>query len=318
MKALITGITGFAGSHLAEHLIENKYSVVGIKRRRSPLDNISHLGNKICLVECELRDLTSITNSLLKIKPDVIFHLAAQSFVPTSFDGPLDTFETNTIGTYNLLQAVRNSKINPIIQICSTADVYGIVKKNEVPIDETTIVRPISPYAVSKAAAELIALQHYYTYKTKVVITRAFNHTGPRRDASFAESSFAKQIAQIEKGIQKPFIKVGDLGSVRTYGDVRDIVKGYRLLTEKGKPGEIYNIAGDSTLKIGSVLKKLISLSAMSSKIKVVRDIKLVRKSDYVSKIPNDKKFRSLTGWKPEIPLSDSLLDLLDYWRRLV
>ena len=205
MKVLITGITGMVGSHLAEYLLENHPSakVHGLIRWRSPLDNIQHIKSQIFLHQAELRDLNSLICLLKVIKPDRIFHLAAQSYVTTSFNLPADTLHTNVIGTTNLLDAVRLSGIDPRIHICSSSEVYGQVEKDEIPIREDNPLRPASPYAVSKVGEDMIALQYYLSYGMKTFRTRMFTHTGPRRGDVFAESAFAKQIAAIEAGIQQ-------------------------------------------------------------------------------------------------------------------
>lgn len=318
MRSFITGVTGFVGSHLAEYLLVQEEKVYGLYRWRSPKDNIKFFEKKLTLCDADLRDLSSLIKVLGAIRPQHIYHLAAQSYVPASFTSPKDTFETNTLGTLNLLESIRILKLNPLVHICSTADVYGDVKRDEIPIVESNQIRPVSPYAVSKAACELLAKQYFQSYGIKVIITRAFNHTGPRRSEVFAESSFAKQIAQIEKGILSPTIYVGNLKSVRTYADVRDIVKAYYLLLEKGNVGEVYNIAGDATIQIEKLLKILILMSTAKSKIKIKVDRSRLRLAEAVSKIPNDKKFRRISGWKPRFKFDRTLGDLLDYWRSRV
>src|SRR3989344_1601284 len=315
MRSLITGITGFVGSHLAELLSKKREKVTGIIRWRSSLENIEDFKDKLELLECDLKDLSSIANAVKKIKPDYIYHLAAQSYVPASFANPKETVEDNLVGTLNLLEAIRILDQKPVIHICSTSDVYGEIKNNEVPIKETNPLRPISPYAISKAAAEMMARGYFLSYGIRTVITRAFNITGPRRGEVFAESSFAKQIAEIEKGLRKPEIIVGNLKSVRTFADVRDIARAYWLVVKRGKPGEVYNIAGDVTIPIGKILDILISLSHMASEIKVKTEPSLFRPVDSISKIPDDSKFRKIAGWKPEIPIEKSLEDLLNWWR---
>ena len=318
MKSLITGITGFVGSHLAEYLLAQREEVFGTYRWRSPLENIKSFLDKVKLDECDIRDLSAIIKVIDKVKPDYIYHLAAQSFVPASFANPKDTVDVNLIGTLNILEAVRILNIEPTIHVCSTSDVYGEIKESEVPIKETNPLRPISPYAISKAAADMLARGYFLSFGTKTIRTRAFNITGPRRGEVFAESSFAKQIAQIEKGQRRPEIFVGNLKSVRTFVDVRDIARAYFLVVRKGKPGEVYNIAGDATMTIGKILDILISLSSMDKRIKVKIDPKLFRPADSISKIPDDSRFRKMSGWKPKVPIEKSLEDLLAFWRARV
>lgn len=318
MRSLITGVTGFVGSHLAELLIKKGEKVIGITRWRSSLKNIEEFKDKLELLECDLKDLSSVVSVLKKVKPDYIYHLAAQSYVPASFANPKETVEDNIIGTLNILEAIRILAQKPIIHICSTSDVYGEIKNNEIPISEDNPLRPVSPYAISKAAADLMARGYFLSYGINTIRTRAFNITGPRRGEVFAESSFAKQIAEIEKGLRKPGIKVGNLKSVRTFADVRDIARAYWLVVRRGKPGEVYNIAGDATISIKKILDILISSSSMARKIKVKIDPALFRLVDSMSKIPNDSKFRKISGWEPQIPIQKSLEDLLNFWRARV
>ncbi|MEW6101509.1 MAG: GDP-mannose 4,6-dehydratase [Candidatus Omnitrophota bacterium] len=317
-KALITGITGFVGSHLAEYLLANNTGVeiYGLRRWRSPMENIAHIADKLKLYYCELTDLNSVIETLTKIKPDIIFHLAAQSYVVTSFSSPVNTISVNLCGTVNLLDAVRILKIDPIIHVCSSSEVYGQVPKSNIPIRETEPFRPASPYAVSKVAEDMIAYQYHISYGLKTLRTRMFTHTGPRRGEVFATSAFAKQIALIEKGLQPPVLRVGNLKSIRTFADVRDTVRAYWLLVNKCKSGEVYNIGGNITMSIGEMLDKLLKMTDKKIKIKV--DPALLRPSDVTLQIPCIDKFRKATGWKPEIPFEQTLEDLLDYWRRQV
>ncbi|MFX1257896.1 MAG: GDP-mannose 4,6-dehydratase [Promethearchaeota archaeon] len=314
-RALITGITGFVGSHLAEFLLEKEVEVFGSYRWRSPKLNIEHIIGRINLVNCELLDASSVMNCIKKVKPDVIFHLAAQSYVPVSFDEPAVTLETNIIGTLNILEAVRKLKLDPIIHICSSSEVYGDVKVDEIPIKETNHFKPASPYAVSKVGEDMISLQYFLSYGIKTIRSRMFTHTGPRRGEVFVVSAFAKQIAAIELGLKEPIIKVGNLESIRTFMDVRDAVNAYWLLVKYCKPGEVYNIGGDRTMKIGEMLDLLLELSPMKDKIKIEVDPDLLRPSDVSLQIPCIDKFVKETNWKAKIPFEKTLKDILDYWR---
>ncbi len=316
MKALITGVTGFVGSHLAEYLLENQaqVEVFGTKRWRSPLNNIAAILNKIKLIDCDLRDANSVIAAIKNVRPDVIFHLAAQSFVPASYNAPADTIETNVLGTINLLEAVRLAKIEPIIHICSSSEVYGQVDEEHVPITEDTPFKPASPYAVSKVAEDMLGYQYFVAYGLKTIRTRAFTHTGPRRGDVFVVSAFAKQIAQIEKELQPAVIHVGNLDSIRTFADVRDIARAYWLAVEKCIPGEVYNVGGTTTMSIGEMLNMLLSLS-LTKQIRVEVSGKLMRPADVTLQIPSIDKFQRQTGWKPEIPFGKTLQDTLDYWR---
>ncbi|MCF6154421.1 MAG: SDR family oxidoreductase [Candidatus Brocadia sp.] len=315
MKILITGITGFVGSHLAEYVLNLKegHEIYGLCRWRSPKDNLATIYNNIKMVEADLCDLSGLLRHFKTIKPDIIFHLAAQSYVLTSFNTPVQTLWTNVIGTANLLEAVRLSEINPVIHICSSSEVYGQVSEEEVPIKESCPFRPASPYAVSKVGEDMIAYQYWVSYKIKTIRTRMFTHTGPRRGDVFAMSFFGKQIAAAELGLREPVIHVGNLKSVRTFCDVRDAVKAYWLLVNKCNPGEVYNIGGDTILTIGDALEKMLSFSGKKCEVKV--DLNLLRPSDVTLQIPSTEKFRKETGWKPEIPLEKTLKDILDYWR---
>lgn len=318
MNVLITGMTGFVGSHLADYILANHpdVSIYGLARWRSPLDNLKHIpDDKIKLHYGDLTDLGSLIRIMGDIKPNVIFHLAAQSFVPTSFNAPVDTLQTNIIGTTCLLEAIRITKIDPVIHICSSSEVYGQVKENEVPINENCPLRPSSPYAVSKVGEDMIAYQYWLSYGIKTIRTRMFTHTGPRRGKVFVVSAFARQIALIEKKKQTPVIKVGNLDSVRTFADVRDAVKAYWLLVEKCLPGEVYNIGGNRTMKVGQMLNMLLEISPIKNRVKIEVDPKLLRPSDVTLQIPDCSKFKKATGWEPEIPFEKTLQDTLDYWR---
>jgi GDP-4-dehydro-6-deoxy-D-mannose reductase len=317
VRVLITGITGFAGSHLTELLLKKGgIEVYGIQRWRSKTDNIEHLKGKIKLLECDLRDASSVLNVIETIRPERIFHLAAQSFVPTSWTAPAETLSTNLIGQLNIFEAVRKAGIAPRIQIAGSSEEYGLVLPDEVPMTENNPLRPLSPYAVSKVAQDFLGYQYHMSYKLFVVRTRGFNHTGPRRGDVFAESNFALQIARIEAGLQEPVIKVGNLEAQRDYTDVRDMVEGYWLSLEKGKAGEVYNIASGKTWSIQKTLDMLLSHSPI--KVKVVQDPARMRPSDVQILLGDNSKFVKATGWAPKIPFETTLKDLLDYWREKI
>lgn len=318
MQILVTGITGMVGSHLAEYVLANHpgVGVHGLIRWRSPLDNIQSIRGQVQLHCADMRDLNSLVVLLRKVRPDRIFHLAAQSFVTTSFDAPADTLHTNVIGTTNLLDAVRIAGLDPRIHICSSSEVYGQVQEDEVPIRESNPLRPASPYAVSKVGEDMIALQYFLSYGLKVIRTRMFTHTGPRRAAVFAEGAFARQIAEVEAGVRPNPIHVGNLDSVRTFSDVRDAVRAYWLLLEKCTPGEVYNIGGDQTMTVGEMLEMLKAMASCGIEHRV--DPALLRPSDVTLQIPDTGKFRAQTGWKPEISVEKTFEDLLDYFRDLV
>lgn len=315
MKVLITGITGFVGSHLAEYILDlnEGHEVYGLCRWRSPKDNLSGIYNKVKLLEADLCDLGALVRHCEQVRPDVIFHLAAQSYVLTSFNSPVHTLWSNVIGTTNLLEAVRITRIDPVVHICSSSEVYGQVSESDIPITEACPFRPASPYAVSKVGEDMIGYQYWLSYGIRTIRTRMFTHTGPRRGDVFAFSAFAKQIAAAELKLQEPVIRVGNLNSIRTICDVRDAVKAYWIMVNKCRPGEVYNIGGNQTLTIGEGLEKLKSFSLMPMEIRV--DSGLLRPSDVTLQIPSIEKFATETGWRPEIPLEKTLIDILDYWR---
>jgi GDP-mannose 4,6-dehydratase len=322
MKVIITGITGFVGSHLADYIIENhpQTEIFGTKRWRSPMENIAHIIDKIILIDCDLRDLPSCIHTLNEVKPDAIFHLAAQSYVPYSYIAPVDSLMTNVIGTANLLEAVRICGINPVIHVCSSSEVYGQVQPDEIPIKETNPLRPASPYAVSKVGEDMLGWQYFTAWNLQTIRTRMFTHTGPRRGEVFVTSNFAKQIARIEKGIQEPVIKTGNLDSVRTFADVRDTVRAYWLMIEKyfeGKvaAGEVYNIGGTTTMTVGDMLNKLLDLARIKQKVSIEVEKERLRPADVTLQIPCIDKFIEHTGWTPTIPFETTMNDLLNYWR---
>lgn len=315
-KAFITGIAGFVGSHLAELLLSKGYEVHGLCRPRSKTDHIDSIINKLHLEDADILDSHSLYKTLASIKPDYIFHLAAQSFVPTSWVSPSVTLEVNIVGSANLFESIRQADIDPVIQIACSSEEYGLVHKDEIPINETNPLRPLSPYAVSKVAMDYLGYQYFQSYNLRIVRTRGFNHTGPRRGDTFAESNFAKQIALIEKGKKDPVISVGNLEAERDYTDVRDMVKGYLMSVEKCEPGEVYNICTGKAVKISNVLKILLSFSKI--RVEVKQDQNRMRPSDVPVLIGDNSKFTKKTGWKAEIPFEKTMEDLLNYWRSKV
>lgn len=323
MKILITGVAGFAGSHLAEFLIRKSHQdwqtggegieIYGADRWYTRKDNIEHLSHLIEYHEFDMTDYGSVRRLLEAIQPDRIFHLAAQSFVPTSFGAPTETLTTNITGQLNIFEAIRELGLDPIIQIACSSEEYGLVLPEETPITEDQPLRPLSPYAVSKVAQDMLGYQYYKSYGLKVIRTRAFNHTGPRRGEQFATSAFAKQIAEIEADVCPPAVRVGNLEAERDFTDVRDMVQAYWLATEKGKPGEVYNICSGARYSIGTVLGMLLEMT--EKEITIQLDPARMRPSDVPLLYGDAEKFKAETKWQPEIPFHKTLRDLLDYWR---
>jgi len=315
MKILITGVTGFVGSHLAEYCLslDQQVEVIGTCRWRSRRENIEHLEDAINLYECDLRDASSVKTLLADIQPERIFHLAAQSYVPSSWNSPGETITTNVIGQLNIFEAMRETNSTASIQIAGSSEEYGLVHPEEAPITEKNPLRPLSPYAVSKVAQDMLAYQYFQSYGLKVVRTRAFNHTGPRRGDVFVTSNFAKQIAEIEAGQRPPVIHVGDLNPKRDFTDVRDIVRAYWLSLEHCSLGEVYNVASGKAYRIKEVLKILLDNSGQD--IEVVEAPERLRPSDVPLLLGDNSRFCKATGWVPEIPFEQTAKDLLDYWR---
>lgn len=317
MRALITGITGFAGSHLADHLLaEGGFEVYGTHRWRSRMENVAHLHGRIQLVECDLRDRTSVDQLVQSVCPDLVFHLAAQSFVPTSWNSPEETFITNVVSQINLLEALRASGSHARILITGSSEEYGLVHPDEVPIRETNPLRPLSPYGVSKVAQDLTGYQYARSYGMHIVRTRAFNHTGPRRGHVFMTSNLARQVAEMEAGLRAPVLEVGNLEARRDFTDVRDMVRAYRLGLERGEAGEVYNVASGLAWSVGEVVEILRGLSRVDFAVR--QDPERMRPSDVPLLIGDAGRFRAVTGWAPEIPFHQTMSDLLDYWRAQV
>jgi len=324
-KALITGITGMVGSHLTDFLLENTdWDIYGMCRWRSPLDNVEHLldrvnkKDRIFFLEGDLCDSGSLYRAINDCMPDYVFHLAAQSYPKSSFTSPIQTLDTNILGTLRLLDVIKECEyLDPVIHICASSEVYGRVSKEKLPINEDCSFHPASPYAISKVGTDLVGRHYAEAYKMKIMTTRMFTHTGARRGDVFAESTFAKQIAMIEIGIIPPVVKVGNLDSMRTWSDVRDAVRAYYMLvTINPIPGEFYNIGGTYSCTIGDMLKYLLSLSSYKIDIEIDQD--RIRPLDADLQIPDTTKFTNHTGWKPEIPFEKTMKDLLNYWRERV
>lgn len=326
---LITGITGQVGSQLADYILENTdLNVIGFMRWQEPMDNLYHLTTKINNKErisiCygDLNDYISINNVILKEKPKFISHLAAQSFPKTSFDIPLETLQTNIIGTTNLLESIKKAAENclyePSIHICSSSEVYGKQPSGE-KLNESTPFHGSSPYSISKIAADHLGRFYGEAYKMKTFVTRMGTHSGPRRSDVFFESTVAKQIALIEAGLQEPNIYVGNLSSTRTFQDTRDAVRAYYLLLcasyeNKISKGDYFNIAGKEAYKLPEVIDILLSMSKRND-ISVIEEDSRLRPIDADYQMFDNTKIFSVIDWQPEIPVKKMFGDLLEHWR---
>jgi GDP-4-dehydro-6-deoxy-D-mannose reductase len=311
MRVLITGIAGFVGSHLAEILIQRKCRVYGTCLKYEPLDNVAHIKEMISLTECDVTDLNSLSRLIHRIKPDRIYHLAAFSSVADSFSRPLDAVGINVRGTLYLMEILREMKKKTKLLVVSSADIYGRIKKKDLPIKETHNLDPVSPYGASKACADLLAHQYFQSYGVFVIRARSFNHTGPRQRLGFVVPDFASQIAKIDQGKSQPVIKVGDLGAKRDLLDVRDVVRAYHLLLEKGKPGEAYNVCSGKAYKIETLLHTLLRFS--SKRIKVKKRGKK-RPIEIPVLLGDNSKIKKAVGWKPRISIHQTLKDTLEFW----
>jgi len=317
-KIIITGISGSGGSYLAEHIVNNhpEVEVHGISRWHSASEknNLENIADKVKVHECDLTDVSSVTRVLKEVKPDGIFHLAAHANVRASFTNPLAVLYNNIMGTANLFEAVRLAEIDPVLQLCSTSEVYGQVDPKNVPIKESCPINPSNPYAVSKLAQDSLAYTYFKSYGMKIIRTRMFAYLNPRRSDLFA-TSFAMQVAKIEAGLQKE-LRHGNLDSVRTIIDVRDAMESYWEALLKCKFGEAYNIGGATVITVGEfldLLKKKATCEIPSSV-----DPALLRPTDVTLQIPDVSKFQNETGWKPKYSFEDSVEFLLSHCRKEV
>jgi len=321
MRTLITGIAGFTGIHLAEYLLSpdrynDNINLYGIDIVRNVSKDAQPVLDKVKVLACDILDEEEMKKTLEEIKPDRIFHLSGLTFDPNSYQSPEKFYITNVFGTINLLEAVRQLGISPLIHIaCSSAE-YGLILENENPIRETNHFRPISPYAISKLAQDMVGYQYYENYGLKIIRTRAFNITGPGEKENFVCSNFARQIALIEKGRQEAIIYVGNLEAKRDFIDIRDVVKGYWLALDKGISGEVYNLCSGKAHSIGEILDILLGMTKKD--ITVTQDQKRMRPSDIPLQVGSFEKFHKQTGWMPIISLVQILKDLLNYWRQKV
>lgn len=328
-KILITGITGQVGSQLADYVLQHTdLDVVGMMRWQEPMDNLYHLTtrinnkDRISLYYADLNDYAAMSRMLRELKPEYLSHLAGQSYPKTSFNIPIETLQTNIIGTANLLENIRQLKeadgYNPVVHVCSSSEVYGKAKPG-VALAEDTAFHGASPYSISKIGTDYLGQFYGEAYGIRTFVTRMGTHSGPRRSDVFFESTVAKQIALIEAGLQGPIIKVGNLSSTRTFQDARDAVRAYFLLLEKSesggiKCGDYFNIAGEEVFKLPEVIELLLSMSTRQD-IKVVTDQDRLRPIDADYQMFDNTKIRSAIKWKPEIPARQMFSDLLNHWR---
>lgn len=316
-KCLITGITGSGGSYLAEYIIKKNKNikVFGLYRSLGNLNLLKKKYNKkIFFIKVDLRNYKKLKNIIKKIKPDVIFHIASNADVRRSFDYPIECTHNNNTITSNLLESLRQLKLNPITLICSTSEVYGAVKKKDIPIKEEQKFSPANPYAVSKAFQDLLSQVYFKSFGLNIIITRMFSYTNARRHNLF-QTSFANQIVKIERG-ELNCLKHGNLNSIRTFVDIEDAMEAYWLAATKGKIGEIYNIGGNKIISVKNFLQELNKLS--KCKIKCSIDKSLLRPQDVTLQIPDVSKFKRHTGWQAKINFKDSVKKLLNECRQSI
>ena len=315
LRALITGIGGFAGSHLATYLLAHSdLEVWGLDLVEG---RAAQFGSRVSLlVGNVLMDLPALKNLFAEARPDYVFHLAAQAFVPASWEDPWSTLENNIRGQLNVLLAAVGMRTLPRVLVVGSVDEYGIVAPEELPISEDNPLRPNSPYAVSKVAQDMLGYQYYASHGLPVVRVRPCNHIGPGQSSAFVASAFAKQIAEAEARLREPVVRVGNLEARRDFSDVRDIVRGYYLALLDGEPGEVYVLGAERSFAIHDLLDGLIALSEVPLSIET--DTTRLRPSDVPEIVADCTKFRSRTGWRVGIPFEQSLRDILDYWRQSV
>ena len=312
LKALVTGSGGFAGGHLAEYLLHHTdWQVAGLDlvegRSAAWRDQMTlRVGDM-------LTDLPRLAALFAEIRPDYVFHLAAQAFVPSSWADPWNTLANNIRGQLNVLLAAIGLGTMPRVLVIGSAEEYGAVTAADLPIDEDTPLRPTSPYAVSKVSQDALGYQYFASHKLPVVRVRPFNHIGPAQSPAFVTSDFAKQIAEAEVGLREPILRVGNLEGRRDFSDVRDIVRAYHLALTLGEPGEVYNLGAEQSYSIRQILDILLSLSRV--KLTVEQDPKRLRPADIPDLVADCSKIRARTGWRTTITVEQSLNDILEYWR---
>jgi GDP-4-dehydro-6-deoxy-D-mannose reductase len=312
LRALITGISGFVGSHLAEHLLATTdWEVSGTVYGKA--DNLAHIRHRLRLIPAELSQIEVMRFVVEETRPDYIFHLAAQPIPALSRLNPWFTLENNIRPQLNVLEVVAEAALPCRVLVVGSSEEYGFVLPADMPLSEDAPLRPNSAYGVSKVAQDLLGLQYWLSHGVETIRVRPFNHLGPRQRKGFVAPDFASQIAEVEAGLRPPLIHVGNLEVARDFSDVRDVVRGYVLALTQGAPGEVYNLGSERATTIGTLLHALLALSR--ERIEILEDAARMRRADVPSIVSDCARLRSLTGWRAEIPLERSLQDVLNYWR---
>ena len=316
MRVLITGISGFAGSHLAETCLAHGADVWGLTQTAGPHPNLAHLGDRIRLHSANITDEAGIQAALAAIKPDWIFHLAAQAHVPTAWSDPAGTLTTNIVGQLNLILALQEHVPAARLLVVSSSNVYGMVAEEDLPVSEAAPFRPADPYAVSKVGQDMLALQYWQSHGLDAVRVRPFNHIGPRQAPDFVIARFAQELAEMEAGVRPPVMQVGNMSAQRDFTDVRDVAHAYWLALAKGAPGAVYTIGSGTARSIDEMLRIMLELTTVE--IRVETDPALFRPGDLPVLQADPSAFQARTGWRAAIPLEQTLRDTLDYWREQV
>lgn len=316
MRVLITGITGFVGAHLTEHLLSTRTDaeLFGLRRWSSSSDDVAGFAPVVRMIDGDVLDAPSLVRALQASRPDVIYHLAASSSVASSWDTPVEMFQVNVVGTLHLLEAMRQLDVDATIVLACSAESYGQVTPAELPLGEEHPFKPVSPYAVSKAAVDMLAYQYFQTFRLRTVRLRLFNHCGPRQSDRFVVSALARQVAEIESELRPPELQVGNLDAIRDFVDVRDVARAYALAADKARPGEAYNVSSGTPRSIREVVDRLMNLT--EAVVDVSFDAGRLRPTDIPALVGDSTRFRQATGWEPAIPFEQTLLDTLNYWRK--
>lgn len=313
MRVLVTGAGGMVGSHLTDFLINRGQKVLGIDF--VPTTDVSHYNKLAQYVECDIRDKEKLANIVSTFKPEIIFHLAAQSFPTVSWYRPEYTIETNILGTINLFEIVKKLNLDPVILVAGSSAEYGFVDESEVPVSENKELKPLHPYGVSKVAQEMLAYQYYKNFGVKAFTIRIFNTTGPKKINDVC-ADFTKQIVMMEKGLQESSLRIGNTLTRRAITDVRDLIEAFWMAVNNCKPGESYNVSGDKVYQVSEIIEMLRTLTSINFTERV--DMNLLRTTDEKIIYGDSTKFKNSTGWSQKIPLIQTLSDMLDYWRKTI